>query len=135
MWVHVALPSAPVETSGNDSFQFSASYVHASNRFITNTLNAYWGYDVYLTAGTWMLGFVHRNSSSMGIVTPSVDGTGLTPVDLYAASLSNNNITEIGSISVATAGTKRIKFQLTSKNASASAYGFYCHQLWLVRTA
>lgn len=99
------------------------------------------GWDVYVPAGTWEFWLVHYAGTTRGIYTVTLDGAALTTfgagsstVDGYAGS---NAITEstIAGVVVATAGVKRLKVEMDTKNASSSGYVGSVQAIGLRRTA
>lgn len=97
------------------------------------TVNDAFGYDFWLPSGTYRLDLLTAKASNAGIATPNVDGTDLATVDLYAAATAFFSTSWTG-VAVATAGVKRVKFTMASKNGSSSGYGLSMIQLSITRT-
>lgn len=93
----------------------------------------YW--DLLLSAGTWKFGFTYLTHSDHGIFDVQLDGSSIGTVDSYSAGSVANVYSEITGISVATAGKKRLKLVISTKNASSSSYLGRIQHLAMVRTA
>lgn len=91
-------------------------------------------WNVPLDAGTWTLTAIYRKMSAYGIATFYLDATSLGTVDTYAASASNNNVSQITGITVATPAVYALKMKAETKNASASQYFLVMNLLTLTRT-
>jgi len=90
-------------------------------------------YDVALDAGTWTLTVIYQKNTDCGVVTPSLGGSDLSTVDMYAAS-ADDQVSQWTGITVATAGVYELKFRTDSKNASASDYDLMLQLITLTRT-
>ncbi len=106
------------------------------------TLNDFFEIPVLLRPGTWKLTATVRKGSSNGIATFSVDNggggyfvTALGTIDGYNATDLNNQKSEITFTIKGRATIRRkLKVQVTSKNASSSSYYFMLQGISLERT-
>lgn len=87
-----------------------------------------------IAAGTYTLRLIHSKESTGGIATVSFNGSAIgTTIDMYAASSSNNNITDITGIALA-AGRQAVRLTGATKNASSTGYRMFMTMLSLTRT-
>lgn len=93
----------------------------------------YW--DVLLAAGTWNITVGYRKAASRGIFSVQLDGVEISTIDSYAAVTTENQVTTLTGVVVASPGIKRLKLKMTDKNASSSSYIGSIFSLGMRRTA
>lgn len=95
----------------------------------------YW--DVGLSGGTWDFQLIHNTGPNRGIYTVSIDGSSIGTIDGYTASgigAAKFTKSQITGVSI-TAGKRRIKLKMATKNGSSSAYFGTIQVLSFRRTA
>jgi hypothetical protein len=91
-------------------------------------------WDVYLDVGIWTLTLVHVKDVSYGIATINFNGVSQGTIDMYAASQSLNNFSQLTGLVVSVAGVYTIQIIKATKNGSSTNYGSGYHGLSLIRT-
>ncbi|MCP5157780.1 MAG: hypothetical protein H6983_26645 [Ectothiorhodospiraceae bacterium] len=76
----------------------------------TNTLGHWIEWYAPIDPGTWTLTIIHDKNASLGEFAVTLDGSSLGTVNMYAASLVANNVTEISGIPVTTPGPHVLRF-------------------------
>ncbi len=92
----------------------------------------YW--DLGVSGGTWDITVVYYRGNNRGIATVSVDGVSAGTIDFYNASAVVNQIGTITGVSI-TAGKRRLKLKMATKNGSSSSYFGTIQWVQLRRTA
>ncbi len=92
----------------------------------------YW--DIGLSGGTWDFTLLHHKASNRGIYTVSIDGSSIGTIDGYNGTSVKNVLSVITGTSV-TAGKRRLKLKMATKNGSASNYFGTVGAIQLRRTA
>jgi len=92
----------------------------------------YW--DLGISGGTWDFSLLHHKGSNRGIYTVSIDGSSIGTIDGYNGSPSKNIISVITGASI-TAGKRRLKLKMATKNGSSSNYFGTIGIIQLRRTA
>ncbi len=78
-----------------------------------------------LRNGTWRIDVLHAKGPDMGIITVTYAGDTWGTVDCYAAGVSVDNSSAITGVTVgnfAAATARALRFTISTKNASATAY-------------
>lgn len=92
----------------------------------------YMEWDAYLPAGTWTAQMTCGGGSDQGIVTVTLAGVSFTTFDGYLGA-GTQRIKNTG-LTIATSGVKRVRMEITSKNAGSGNYYFRFVALGLTRT-
>lgn len=93
------------------------------------------GWNVVLAAGTWELTTWFPKASNQGIATITLGAISVGTFDAYAASVTYNQQSVIGSITVPTTGKYLLQYKMATKNASSSGYQLQLGPISLRRTA
>jgi hypothetical protein len=128
----------PLTASGHTNFTniFYAAVQAAVSRGSTGAQNAEIYWDLLLSAGTWTFSLVHNKNTDQGIYSVQLDAVEVGTIDAYnAGGSTNNNISAVTGIVVASTGVKRVKLKMATKNASSSNYYGTFQFLSLHRTA
>ncbi len=91
-------------------------------------------WDVALISGTWTFTLIYTKVNSAGILTPSLDGSDLSTLDMYNSTNSLNLVQQWTGISISTGGVKELKFRTDTKNASSSNYNLFIQLINFTRT-
>lgn len=113
------------------STRFHGAFIYSTGAVANDEM--YW--DVYLAAGTFKFKMLHEKDTDRGIYSIQIDGVEVGTIDGYAASSTSNVQTTVTGIVVATAGLKRLKLKMATKNASSSGYRGSIQAAALRRTA
>ena len=119
--------TARIQYSG----EFSGGDIYSGT---TASAGWYIEYPVLLNAGTWTLDFIYTKYTPQGICDVKIDGTVVATQDMYGT-LAYNSVSSTTGISVATAGIKTLRFEITGKNASSSRYDMYLNWATFKQTA
>jgi hypothetical protein len=92
-------------------------------------------FDVTLAAGTWTIEILHNTSTDLGIYSVQLDGVEVGIIDGYAGTGAYNVRGSVTGVSVSSAGKKRLKLKMATKNASSSNYYGSISHIQLRRTA
>jgi hypothetical protein len=92
----------------------------------------YW--DLGISGGTWDLTMLHYKGPNRGIYTVSIDGSSIGTIDGYAAGTTRNQFDTITGASI-TAGKRRLKLKMATKNGSSSSYFGTMTAIQMRRTA
>lgn len=84
--------------------------------------NAEVSWNVLLAAGTWTITLMHRTASSRGVYSVQIDDVEVGTIDGYSAVTTENVLTSVTGIVVATPGIKKLSLKMLTKNASSSGY-------------
>lgn len=110
-------------TTGPATLVQTTSTAWGSYVRLSDAINEYTEYKVWLTQGTYTMSMVSVNGTSGGIATLTIDGgSSLGTVDTYNGSTTYNNVGTITSINVATTGIHTIRLTAATKNASSGGY-------------
>lgn len=134
---YVPCSAVPNAVGGGGSWAWTQSATYYSGyTSVGNSSGNYVEHTVYAPAGTYTLTVAYVKSGFGGIAAISIDGGAAlgTTIDMYAASLTNNQSTAITSITIATSGLHTVRFTSTTKNASSSGYYIYASGFSLTRT-
>jgi len=129
-----AVPTNGVRSMMRDGYAWTT--ISGSQSWITDTgtaqgggyvsngaVNDYTEYVDHFDAGTWTLDWWYLSSPSNGIVTLTLDGTGLgSTIDGYTAGTVRNNRATRTGIVVSTSGLHTLRVSVLSKNGSSSSY-------------
>lgn len=91
--------------------------------------------DLYIPAGTWVVGLVTPQSANRAIYSFQLDSTERWTYDAYAAGDTFNNIVETGTYVVPATAKYEFKMKAANRNASASGWYLSPSKLYLRRTA
>lgn len=93
-------------------------------------------YKVPLAAGTWAVTLIITTVSHRGIFDTKLDGVNIiSGTDAYSAGLVTNVVVDTTGIVIAASSVKTLRFEVTGKNASSSAYSWGAQWLTFRRTA
>ena len=112
-----------------DNTEFYAGDIESSG---AQNDEIYW--DLGISGGTWDFDLLHFKGPNRGIYTVSIDGTSAGTIDGYVAIATRNNHGIITGISI-TAGKRRLKLKMATKNGSSSSYFGTVQHIQLRRTA
>jgi hypothetical protein len=98
-----------------------------------STTGGYLEWPILVDSGTYALTTITSFGNNRAIITIKLDGSSLGTVDMYAAS-TTPTLSRLTAISIATAGRKTLRLEITGKNASSSAYSCLITRLALTRT-
>lgn len=133
--IDVDVYATPATHINWSSLAADTATLHGFRKTSTGAQNAEIGWDVTLSAGTWMVEIIHRTSTNLGIYTVSLDGAAVGTIDGYAATAVQNVVSSVSGIAVATTGVKRLLFKMATKNASSTDYIGSFNHVRLRRTA
>lgn len=131
--------SAVNEVTGSSTVRTQAStYLSGGllNSSSASVSGYYIEYKVPISTGTWTLTMIGRLGTAQGIFKVSIDGVDVvTGIDRYSGSSTDNSVVEATGIVITSSGVKTVRFTVTGKNASATAYAFQMHWFSFRRTA
>lgn len=81
-------------------------------------------FKLYLHTGIYTLNILYLKNDFGGIGEISLDGNNITTIDMYTSGTIWNNIVNVTSINVTTAGVKDLTLTVNGQNASSSSYVF-----------
>ncbi|MCU0609002.1 MAG: C25 family cysteine peptidase, partial [Chitinispirillaceae bacterium] len=114
--------SPDVNASGGNFVEFSTAPTAAGTYWIEFTTPS-------LSAGFYSVSFLYKRNTNRGIARVSVDGVNLSKtVDMYGSSLHQQSGAP-GTTALLAAGTHKIRFTTSSKNASSSGYAMALDQI------
>lgn len=103
-------------------------------RYSSNAQNDEINYDVILAKGTWTIEALHHKGATHGIASVQLDGVQVGTMDAYAGVDTYNQRSSVTGVAVTRAGKYRLKFKMSTKNASSTAYSMYLQHIQLRRT-
>ena len=121
--------------SASDGATVVASQTPYGYQQETNAIDKYVEWEVYLSAGTWKMNVGYTTAINGGIVTPSIDSSDLSTIDMYTGSTVWRNTASYTGIVVGSSGVVPVRFRAASKNASSSGYYIRLYAIEFVRTA
>jgi hypothetical protein len=113
--------------SGATYTQFTQSGTPAVGDYLQFTLPS-------VAAGTYTVDLYYRSNNNRGINQASIDGVNIGTTDEYATSMVNLMLSSLGS-TMLTAGSHTIRFTITGKNTSSTAYHMTVDKIVLTQTA
>jgi hypothetical protein len=115
-----------------DAFLFGG-YMATDDTNVGHTID-FW---VNMRGGTWRLDLLHRKASNYGIATITIDGVSAGTIDFYNAVTQQEQTSSLTGITVSNLAANShqlLRFSLSTKNASSSAYGAGLRFMALRRT-
>lgn len=79
-------------------------------------------WDAYMEGGTWAAAFLGSADVNGGILTLKIDGTTITTFDTYGAATLAVRKTTTGLTVAAASTARRVRLEVTGKNAGSSGY-------------
>ena len=126
-WHEISVVAGGARTITIDTSSAFNHYVAQATPAINNETS----FSVLLDAGTYSFSRLGRTTTSLGMVTITIDGvTVLTNKDWYSAALTRNVIKTTTGIVIPTSGVHVVRCVMASKNASSSNYGFQQQRHW-----
>jgi hypothetical protein len=125
-------PISHVNWSTND---VNSSMIRNGRKRSSGTQNDEINFDVTLGAGTWDIEILHNTGTNLGIYSVQLDSVEVGTIDGYSGASVYNVRSSVTGVSVATAGKKRLKLKMATKNASSSSYYGSISHIQLRRTA
>lgn len=125
---------SPLGQTNWTTLNYNSTEINSADIYSSGAQNdeIYW--DIGASGGTWTIVLWYVKSANQGIYTVSIDGVSVGTIDGYAAGTTYNNKSSITGVSI-TAGQRRLKLQMATKNGSSSGYFGEINNLTLNRTA
>lgn len=108
------------ERSPDNNQAFGGAYTQAIS---TPAIGNKFSVTKYLQAITYQVYVYYVQDPSFGIGKLTIDGTDTTTFDMYAASTAYNAKSDLGTVTIATAGDKTISYETTGKTGSNYSTG------------
>lgn len=107
-----------VAQSGWGTIAFATTTVYSGIVTSTGAQNDYREWPVLLATGTWRLDILGYTGPNQGIITVSLDGVTVGTIDQYSGAQVKNVLLTLSGITVASAGNKRLRFTMATRNGS-----------------
>lgn len=135
-WTVQIIPAAGgwVENQDYDLLVQNNQFVLCSALDASGVVNAYVGWDIVLSPGTWTMEVMYKRDVDSGILTITLDGTTIATIDTYGSSAVNTTSTTTGIVTTSST-TARLKVTVATKNASADRYRGKLNLISFKRTA
>lgn len=130
-------PLVAVDTvvQGTWAFGASAVFLYGYMQNTTNAVNDAFSFFCYLGVGTYTIRMTYTKTSDAAIATIAIDGVTAGTIDTYAAGSSNNNVSEISSVSISSSSLKTVSISALTKNGASSDYWLRINSIEFIRTA